>query len=524
MNTTRGAPMADCPCPAPGPKGSTMAPVQTPARILWAALALGWATDILFYGKPLGISVPLFVGLALAALFGLGRREGVAARRANLWLLAPIGFFAAMIFVRANTTLTVLNSVALLGLLGLLVYFYAGGRLGRLGLLGYPTVLGLVGKHLMIDPVAPVAGVREAVRPNPRTWRRAAPVLRGVALAGPVLFVFAALLASADSVFAGLLGDLLQLNFLTSLPELLWRLALIGGAAWIVAGGLFYALRRRRAPDDAPPGAYRPGFSLGFFEGATVLALVNGLFLVFNWIQVTYLFSGEAARTLDYAAYREYVRRGFGELLVVAVLTMILILGLRWAAWKETPREGRILNGLSTLMIGLALLLLGSAFMRMVVWEDITYYINTELRIYVRWFIGWLGVAFLWLLGTLWTRPERFAIGGFVVALGFLVSINLVNPDADVAAYNLARNDELSTRYLYLLSADAVPALAAGLDRTTGEVQQRLRDDLARRLWTMEHDPTWQAWPAFHLARWDAYRTLTALQAAGKLDTASATR
>ncbi|HET7076273.1 MAG TPA: hypothetical protein VFM49_02385, partial [Chloroflexia bacterium] len=108
-----------------------MAPVQAPARILWAALALGWATDILFYGKPLGISVPLFVLLGLGALIGLGRREGVGPRRANLWLLAPIAFFAAMIFVRANTTLTVLNSLALLGLLGLLVYFYAGGRLGR---------------------------------------------------------------------------------------------------------------------------------------------------------------------------------------------------------------------------------------------------------------------------------------------------------------------------------------------------------------------------------------------------------
>jgi hypothetical protein len=40
----------------------------------------------------------------------------------------------------------------------------------------------------------------------------------------------------------------------------------------------------------------------------------------------------------------------------------------------------------------------------------------------------------------------------------------------------------------------------------------------------MEHDPTWQAWPAFHLARWDAYHTLTTLRAAGKIDTISAAR
>ena len=47
---------------------------------------------------------------------------------------------------------------------------------------------------------------------------------------------------------------------------------------------------------------------------------------------------------MDFEAYRDYVRRGFGELLVVAVLTLLLILGLRWLTWKETRREARIVN------------------------------------------------------------------------------------------------------------------------------------------------------------------------------------
>ena len=86
----------------------------------------------------------------------------------------------------------------------------------------------------------------------------------------------------------------------------------------------------------ALPGSGGPAFHVGFAEGAIVLALVDGLFLVFAWVQFAYLFSGQAARTMDYQAYREYVRQGFGQLLVVAVLTMLLILGMRWLAWKET--------------------------------------------------------------------------------------------------------------------------------------------------------------------------------------------
>ncbi len=93
--------------------------VKSPSRILLVALALGWSVDLLFYDKALGVSFPLFVLLVLIALFGLSRLEGVPPARRNLWLLAPLLFFAGMVFVRANAFLTVLNVGASLALLGL---------------------------------------------------------------------------------------------------------------------------------------------------------------------------------------------------------------------------------------------------------------------------------------------------------------------------------------------------------------------------------------------------------------------
>jgi hypothetical protein len=148
----------------------------------------------------------------------------------------------------------------------------------------------------------------------------------------------------------------------------------------------------------------------------------------------------------------------------------------------------------------------------------VQFYVSTPVRLYVRAFIIWLGATFLWLLFATWVKPQRFAIGAFGAALGFLVTINLMNPDADVAAYNLARNDDLSTRFLYVLSEDAVPAMVAGLDQTSGDVHEQLRQHLVDRLAAMEYDRAWQDWPSYHLARSEAYTELTWLRDTGRLD------
>ncbi|HYP38845.1 MAG TPA: DUF4173 domain-containing protein, partial [Chloroflexia bacterium] len=445
--------------------------------------------------------------------------ESVQLKHRNLWLLAPLVFFAVMVAVRANEMLTFANVTVVIVLLALLAFFYAADHIERLGVLGYPVVVGLTIGRMLTRPAPEVSTVARSASAQRAQFRRVVPILRGVIIALPVLIIFTALLSSADTVFAGYLGDMFKLDLLKDMPEMLVRQVFILTAAWVIAGVYFLALTRRPAEEagdpNSLPGSLNPSSLFGFIEGAVVLALVNLLFIIFAWIQFTQLFSGEAARTMHFEVYREYVRRGFGELLVVCILTMLLILGLRWMAWKETAREIRIFNGLSTLMIILAVVMLVSAFLRMIVWEGIDFYIYTQLRLYIRVFIVWLGVLFAWLLYTLWLKPNRFAIGAFVVALGFFVTINIMNPDADVAAYNLKRNDELSVRYVYLLSDDAVPALVAGLGSTTGLVRERLRDHLGERLESMENDPNLDRWPAFHLAHWQAREMLDDLHAAG---------
>jgi hypothetical protein len=348
--------------------------------------------------------------------------------------------------------------------------------------------------------------------------RNLLPVMRGGLLALPVLAIFTCFLASADLIFADYLEDILHLEFLSDLLELLWRGVIILGAAWVLAGGLAYALSRGRmsANENALEKALdslAQAISLGFIEVTTVLISVDLLFLVFVWIQFTYLFGGQANVTVEGYTYAEYARRGFFELLTVSVLTLGLILGLHRLVRCEAGWQRRIFNGLSSLMVGLVLVILASAFQRLLLYEAAYGY--TQLRLYSHVFMLWLAVTFVWLLATLWLRPDRFAIGAFLAILGFVLTLNAINPDAYIAERNLARyqaTGKLDVHYLTTLSEDVVPALVLAMDQVTGDERERLSDHLRDRLGRMEENTRWQSWPSLHLARWRAYELLVESQ------------
>jgi len=507
-------------------------PIRTALRVLLPALLIGFIADALFYGKQLGLSVPLLTSLITGTLFWVARHQRVSPIRRNLWILAPTLFFALMVAVRTNESLTALNLLAVGGLLCLLVTLFAYGKLEALGILGYPAAILSAFASSWVRPVPALAVTGRLAAQHRAKLRRAFPILRGALLALPLLALFTALLSSADSMFARYVGDVLEVDLFNTLPERLWRLTIILTVSWVLSGGLLVALRRATAPPLPADGVpLVTSVRLGFGETATILLLVDVLFAAFVWVQFAYLFSGEASRTMHFEDYRIYARRGFGELLAVSVMTLFLITGLRAVAWRlewtsrlqaSGRRHARLFNTLATTMIALTLAMLVSAFQRMALWESVEFYVNTGTRLYVRWFITWLAVAFLWLAATLWLRPNRFAIGGFIASLGFLITMNLQDPDADVARYNLARQDELSTRYISLLSDDAVPTLAAALVSPEQSaslppaVRQRISDDLGGRLARYEHTPTgWDHWPSAHLSRWRAHQALLTLRTRG---------
>jgi hypothetical protein len=396
----------------------------------------------------------------------------------------------------------------------LIAHFFAAGWVERTGLVRYPLILLQVGGNALVRPAPLVSASVNLQSARERGSRNLLPVLRGILLALPVLLLFSCLLVSADLVFAKYVDEFLDLEFLADLLEWLWRGILVLFVAWVAAGGLVYALNRRDAADA--PGVVEKGIaglrraiSIGFIEVTIVLASVDLLFLVFVWIQFVYLFGGQANITVEGYTYAEYARRGFFELVAVSILTLGLILGLYQIGRRETRWQRYAFNGLSSLMVGLVLVMLASAFQRLRLYEAAFGY--TQLRLYSHVFMAWLGFAFLWFLVILWYQPDRFAIGALVAALGFLITLNVVNPDAFIARQNLARYQaigKLDMYYLTRLSDDAIPILVRHIDQLGDADRPVLNDHLRTRLEEMQSSPTWRRWPAFHLARWRVHNLL----------------
>lgn len=515
--------------------------LHAPTRVLVVGLGLGWLFDWLFYGKLLGVSVFLFAAALLTLLGILSWYEGVRPRLINLWVGPAILFFAAMVFVRSNGFLTFLNLSTVLFLLLLLAHHYAHASLfhirfrdGVLVPLQTSVYTLWYGGQMVVHTARQI---------NPQNSQRIVPFLRGALLALPILFVFTLLLAASDLIFAGYLARILAWETVDDLVHYAWRGVLILGLAWGFTGGLIYALAHPPA-EKSPDGPARPLFSLGFIETAIILVLVNGLFILFGWIQMAYLFGGRANIRLDGFTYAEYARRGFFELVTVAVLTFILLTGLHWLSRRETVGQTRLFNGLGTVMAGLVLVQLASAFLRLQLYEQT--YGFTQLRLYSHVFMVWLGVLFVGMVLVLWLRPHRLPFITLAAALGFVTTLNLINPDMFIVRQNMVRyaaTGDLDAVYLTQLSDDAIPALLLAWQQVQGD-KQRVYDPacgrelylpeinrtlplqpdylgecvttldtiLARHLtaqWELyENNDQWRRWQSAHLSRWRAYRGL----------------
>ncbi|MEV4754075.1 DUF4173 domain-containing protein [Micromonospora sp. NPDC049559] len=294
-------------------------------------------------------------------------------------------------------------------------------------------------------------GLRAGGRVGASAWRGVLTAAVSIVL----LIVFGSLFASADGVFADLVGDLLpELSGATVVRWIfvggLVGAGLLGGAYVLVAppelGGLDGPARRR----------------LRRAEWAVPVALLDLLFAAFVLVQLTVLFGGSAhvLRTSG-LTYAEYARSGFWQLLAVSALTLlVLAAAARWA-----PRAHRADRLLVRLLLGglalLSLVVVASALYRMNVYAQA--YGATRLRLLVAACEIWLGLVFVLVL-VAGVRLRGAWVPRLVLGTAVLVLLGLValNPDRLIADRNVDRYAEtgrIDLRYLSGLSADAAPAI-----------------------------------------------------------------
>jgi hypothetical protein len=455
------------------------------ARLFPLALALGWLADYLFWDKPGGISFPLFIALALGLGFWLARQTGAAAHRHALWLLAPIAFFALMSVMRVELMTVLLSRTLALFLMALLAASFLGGRWPEYGLGD------LIDKLVTFVPkgMGRYRAARDEQEGKQSNWRWAGPILRGLLLAAPILIVLGSLLASADPFFGDWLDDLLSFLDIENLAEYLLRIALILIVANLLVGVYIYALQA--SEDRKLIGEAKPILSpfLGFGESATILGSVNLLFAAFVIFQFQYLFGGE--RNINFAGYTyaEYARRGFGEMVFVAFLVLLLFILVSQVAKRESRTERRTFSWLGVALFALVAVILASAYQRLLLYESA--YGFSQIRIYSHTFMIWLGLLLAASVVLEIKENQRaFGLAMLGAVLGFAASLSLINVDGFIVHANLERArlgyvlsgdpdsyryQEVDFDYLVDLSTDAVPALAQEFYRAVADEDLQLQ-------------------------------------------------
>lgn len=501
--------------------------LRFPVVVVLIGFLLGLIGDLSFYGKPAGISFPLFITSLLIALAGIAIYEEAAVTRGNLWLVVPLLFLSAMSVVRAAPLLRFLNIAGTLGLLALIVGQFTSSPLTRLNLGGYTAS---VVKASMLSLVLAVPILGQAIkklltmdRGQAKLVRR---VLAGLLIAAPLLIIFTALFASADLLFGNMVDRMLSI-FRFDIPDLFGHLMLIASLTWLVIGVFGYALVSGSGEEEdeqepvegevlpeseQPKPAATSGFKhwLGMVEASVVLFSIDALFLLFVAIQFAALFGGEAFLRRQGLTYSEYARRGFFELVTVAVITLVLILALDWITRRENRGHHRIFLLGSGSMVGLTVIILTSAFMRMALYESA--YGFTRLRVHTHVFMVWLGLLMIFFIITLALKHTRlFATGLLVFAIGYTITLNFLNPDAFIVRQNLARYDrglELDVDYLGSLSDDAVPLLVPLLYDYDQEIGAAAGPWLHYHLDRLDSRQAKAGWTSYHVSHNRAYRLL----------------
>lgn len=490
---------------------------QHARQLVIAAVILGWLLDFLFWKQAPGVNFALYAVLCLVAGFLLLRSDDKRIAGRAVWLIPLIVIFAAVTFVRMETLTTFLALLLTLFLMAVLAVTFLGGRWLEYTLPDYAVGFVRLVASMIARPLAFQSELERERKEAGKQPSRAVlwPVLRGILIALPVLLVFGALLASADLVFSRELDALAKLLRLERLPEYIFRLIYILAAAYALIGVFLHAATQSRDEQLIADG--KPPISpfLGFVETAIVLGSVIALFLAFVVVQFRYFFGGQANINLEGFTYSEYARRGFGELLAVAVISLLLILVLGAVTRRETRLQQQLFSGMSVAIVALVGVMLVSAYQRLSLYEAA--YGFSRLRTYVHVFLIWIGLLLAAVVVLeLLHRERAFTVAALLASIGFALTLAVLNVDGFIARQNVNRavtGAGLDVPYLVFLSSDSVPVLtgiyqspsypAATRDAVGAILACRDRLQPARRALD---------WRAFNLSRWRAAAALDAIR------------
>jgi hypothetical protein len=476
---------------------------KTGLEIVQAAVLIGVLGNVLLRQPPWGLSAFLFVTAFVAAMLMLMRRRRPELLTTNtLALSGAMVFFAAMFVIRDAEQLLVFDTMAILVIMGVLLLANLDIKANVAGAFHYAVGFMWSGFSSAFGPLLILGSdIDWKAMPKKGGFSRSIfAVLRGLAIALPLLLIFGGLFMAADAAFEGLVNRALNFNIDVAVSHIAFSSVL----AWLTAGYFRGALismipsppvEEKQAeakkeedgkagasfvakvadepvdmssslPDNAtilehinrsdPPNILSTEiknkrdwqnfdnsvmptvFTLGAIETVVVIGLLDLLFLAFVIVQVPYLFGGMdlVQNTPDFKL-ADYARRGFGELVVVASLVLPLLLVSHWLLRRDNALPEKLFKIFAGVQIALLFVIMASAVQRLVLLTGDLGYGMTTVRFYPMVLMAWLAVVFGWFALTVFRGArQHFAWGALWAGIVILGGTNLLNPDGFIVRTN----------------------------------------------------------------------------------------
>lgn len=450
--------------------------------ILLIAVVMGFLADALLREVAWGINLTIWIGLLITGLAVAKRVGGGVLETGSALLIAPILIFGICFAWRDSSMLRGLD-------LGAIVLAAALVITRQTSAFWAPSISRVIGSVFNLVAHCFAGFVHLISRDIDWTQQRSSVVAAnarsaaaGVLISIPMLLVFTLLFVRADAAFENLLTQLLHINIARHLVP-------VALGTWLAGSYLRGVLVPSAARSQDP---LKSDLELGSTEINVALALLNVLFATFVAVQLQYLFgSARMVETTPGLTYATYARRGFFELVIVALLVLPILLGAD--SVHAANRGKRAFRIQSLILVGLVLCVMASALHRMRLYQYA--YGLTELRFYVVAFMIYLAVIFALFCGTVlrgW--GGLFPMGTVATGFAAILVLHAVNPDQWIASANVENaraGRRFDPTYLKALSADAVPTVLAN----GGIINSVDRDDfIASHTKRFAESRNWRAW------------------------------
>lgn len=428
-------------------------PNTSTSRLFYIAFAFVASIlyDVFLWNEQRGLGFVIFTVLFITGFLLLTSNTEQLHRKTALWLLLPITILSLSTMIYTNDLVSMYVPFVVTALMVVMMVWSTvrNPENHPFSFWNIPVVRNIDYPFAKWGQIFRDVFARGESKDHNENYRK---IAIGVAISAPILFLFAALFAGADDIFAQWIEKVLTIQ-----PEFLWRIVRTGIFTMFL-GGLLYVIL---SEDHKLANLTRAVGKIDSVIISTVLTLVNILFLIFVSIQIRYLFGSSDFVVTNGLTFANYARHGFFELAWV----MVFSLGLMTVVYRSLAHHGHstVATVLKVLLAIQVEVIAFSALTRMNLYQG--EYGFTTLRLYVEWFIYFIMGILAALSISMVTRTtfKQVFYGAAIAGIAAFAVVASLNVDGIIAERNIDRYKQgknLDVYYLLTLSPDVYPAVA----------------------------------------------------------------